>query len=392
MTHSNSDTVVLVEDDELVSSTIAAVLTSRGFSVVSCNSAEDFIENFSSIDTKCLILDVELGDGRLNGIDLLRWIRSQNWPLPVILLSGKASVAQIVDALRESVVDIITKPPSVPRLVNAVELSLNMQNDIAKKPNATALRTVLNSLSAIERNILEMLLAGSSNKLIASKLDVGLRSAVRYRRSLLESFGFESIPELANALGSAGINLSEYAFPNPLQPNKTSFSVEIHDRICEVAQRLAKVDGSGGPTQLEKSLESCQLELQKIVSLLQYSASSPQRKTIRALLICDDLQLGIITQEYLRLHDVSVELIRALGDAKPFLAAAESNPLIAIEGPSIRAADLLELLFATVPTHSGRVIWIGDGKCSKNSHYSEYIAKPFEPVELVKRLQQFDVH
>ena len=205
MDRPESNRVVLIEDDELVATSITSVMESRSLSIETFDSAESFIQAFSDAPNAVLLIDIDLGPHRLSGIELLRWIRSKNWKIPVIILSGKVTVPQAVEAMRESVVDIISKPPSLPRLLGAVEQALLQTTEEDLEHPSSAVKSVLESLSNTERSILELLLAGASNKLIAARMDIGLRSAVRYRKSLLDAFGFKTVAALANALGAAGI-------------------------------------------------------------------------------------------------------------------------------------------------------------------------------------------
>ena len=368
--HSNS--VLLVEDDELVASSIANVMRSRGVTIHVFKSAEEFIQQFTSQPQGTLILDIVLGSEKLSGIDLLRWIRSKNWTIPVIILSGQVTIPQAVEAMRESVIDIISKPPSVQRLVAAVQDSFDRSSSKIEQ-SAVALTKVLESLTQTERSILELLLSGASNKLVASRLDLGLRSAVRYRRTLLEAFGFGTITELANALGAAGIGPTQISVPSVFAPTiPAQQRKEIRDRIDIVIKLLRDADRSNIES-LQKIVGVSSDELEKLAGHPHLATAPKGEWQASVILISDSSQVGSLLRDLIRAYGLFCERCQSIEDASQYFRDCSDGPptfVIGIESEAVTLERIQKMEFCSDENSRTKVLFIGkdenDAKASSS--------------------------
>jgi DNA-binding response OmpR family regulator len=269
-------------------------------------------------------------------------MRSHQWTIPVIVLSGKVTVSEAIEALKETVVDIISKPPSVPRLMSAVEISLTGPNS-ASRQNVAILRAHLQSLNSTERSVLSMLLSGSSNKVISSRLDLGLRSAVRYRKTILDTFGFSTVPELANALGAAGIRVTELAAPPVFTPGiPQQHRVEIRNQLRLLKSTLAKVDLTC-PESLQQAIHKAQVELERITN---HSHLATPDSTPVVVVLSEDPQLGGLLRDLFRAHGLHAEACLSSAEASALhlgQAASPTNYLVAVESAVITTDQLRSL-------------------------------------------------
>lgn len=374
---------MLVEDDELVASSIASVMHSRGVNVVVCSSAEEFIQNFTTQPQGTLILDIDLGPQKLSGIDLLRWLRNKHWNMPVIVLSGKVTVPQAVDAMRESVIDIIPKPPSIQRLLSSVQASFSQPLGTPAASTAE-LSTILESLPPLEASILELLLSGSSNKLIASRLDLGLRSAVRYRKTLLEAFGFKTITELANALGSAGIGPGQISASRTFLPTiPAQQRKEIRERL-EVVANILREGTTGNVDQMRKSGNIAIAEIDRINQLPALSHADPRDPATSVLLVASDSQIGSLLRDLLRAYGFFAELCNTAERAKQCILDCPNLPhkfLIVLD--SGHGVETISDLLSLAPESIAILI---SNNPTNSDHRVTVIPSPVRGLDLVRQL------
>lgn len=337
MDQRNSNNVLLIEDDELVASSIVSLLLSRGIGVSTFRTAEEFIQSSANQPIGTIIVDVDLGHDKLSGLELIRWIRNKSWNNPIIVLSGKLTVPQAVEAMRESVSDVIDKPTSIPKLLAAVQASFSLDHRADR--NSQELYATLETLSKNERSILDMLLAGASNKAIASRLDVGLRSAVRYRKTLLDAFGFKTIPELAVALGAAGIGPTQITAAPPIIPSTIPAQQrsEIRERIAVLAKILKDAQQSNSDA-LKSAVANAAIELEKL-SEHPHLVTAQQSSTQPSILIVySEPNCCALLRDLMRAYGLFAEGCTSLEEAIQFVHECRANPpaiVLQIESKSL---------------------------------------------------------
>ncbi len=189
-------TVYLVDDDEAIRDALGWLFQSRGVTLQSWPSAESFLEDYSATMAGCLLLDVRM-DG-LSGLQLFDRLREKQCPLPVLFLTGHGDVPLAVSSLKKGAWDFIEKPFNDNELVDRVILALNHDSQrrqhLAQNAGLTAR---LATLSERERQIMELILAGKLNKVIADELNISVRTVEVHRSRVFEKMGVKSAVELA---------------------------------------------------------------------------------------------------------------------------------------------------------------------------------------------------
>ncbi|MFO0939318.1 MAG: response regulator [Pirellulales bacterium] len=357
----SSNNVVLVEDDELVATSISSLMRSRGVSITIFKSAEEFIQNSTSQPQGTLIVDVDLGHNKLSGIELIRWIRGKNWNNPIVILSGKVTIPQAVEAMRESVVDIISKPPELPRLIAAVQASF--AKDSRNEPTTPALLAILESLSKTERAILELLLSGASNKVVASRLDLGLRSAVRYRKTLLEAFGFKTIPELAVALGAAGIGPTQISLPTVFAPTiPAQQRNQIRERVALIAKVLRDAMAANIES-LRKAVESTVGDLESLVNHPHLLTAQQLGFQPSILIVQSDPRCGGMLRDLMRAYGIFAECCTTLESAVQYLQDCRDNPptfVLVTESPNLTSNSAKQIASFSSAGSKQKLIYVGN--------------------------------
>lgn len=200
--------VHLVEDDAVLADGLALLLASRGLQTHHHDSAETFL---AFIDDKpdwhrrpsCLLLDVRMRD--ISGRELFDRLRARypDLPAPVIFLTGHADIASAVDAVKNGAFDFFEKPSNDNRLVDRVIEALDVSHErLAHAINVEELRSRFERLTARERAVMDLILAGKLNKVIADELGISVRTVEVHRANVFSKMGVRSAVELARLLES----------------------------------------------------------------------------------------------------------------------------------------------------------------------------------------------
>ena len=202
---SRSDaTVYIVDDDASVREALAWLLRSRRLLSESFDSAEAFEQALGGAEPAapaCLLLDVRMPGA--SGLALFDRLveRGMAHAWPVIFLTGHASVATAVEALKRGAFDFCEKPFSDNALVDRVERALGVSAErVAQLVVQRALRARMGELTERERNVMRLVADGRPNKLIADELGISVRTVEVHRARVFEKMDVKSAVELSRAL------------------------------------------------------------------------------------------------------------------------------------------------------------------------------------------------
>jgi two-component system response regulator FixJ len=192
----NDGTVHIVDDDVAVRQSLAFLLATAGLAVKVYETAGSFLDGLQASSTGCVITDVRMPE--IDGIELLRRLRRKASALPVIIITGHADIPLAVQAMKEGAVDFIEKPFDDERLLSAVRSSM------ARGPNLEMTAYAdLEKLSERERQVLDGVIAGKQNKVIAHDLGLSPRTVEVYRANVMSKMNVDSLPELVRKVLSA---------------------------------------------------------------------------------------------------------------------------------------------------------------------------------------------
>jgi two-component system response regulator FixJ len=195
--------VHVIDDDEAVRESIDFLLRSAGLSVRTYDSAASFLDAVPKVTAGCIITDVRMPG--LSGIDLLRRLQEMQIGLPVIVITGHGDVPLAVEAMRCGAVDFLEKPFDDDVLLTSVRSALNRSEESAAIESERAdIRARIAALTQRERDVLEGLVAGHPNKIIAFKLEISPRTVEIYRANLMTKMKAGSLSELVRMALVAG--------------------------------------------------------------------------------------------------------------------------------------------------------------------------------------------
>lgn len=191
--------VYVVDDDVSVLDSLRALLSAHGLQPKPFVSAEAFLEAFDPSVEACLLLDLRMPG--MGGIELQRKLHNDHPRLPVIILTGHGDIPVAVQAMKEGAVDFIEKPGSEQQLLSAIGQARDMLAN--NPPPAIAPEIVaerLARLTARERDVLDLLVLGMTNKSIADELGISQRTVEIHRARIREKLEARGLADLIRLL------------------------------------------------------------------------------------------------------------------------------------------------------------------------------------------------
>lgn len=196
-------TVFVVDDDPQIRESLREALEDDGKIVKAYPDCESFLAAHRPIPESCLLIDAYLPG--MSGVELLQHLSAAKIPLPAIMITGNSDVAMAVRAMKAGALDFIEKPIGLSELAHNVERALAASRDIGKTSSSRdAAVGQVASLTHRERQIMDMVIAGSPSKNIAADLGISQRTVENHRASVMRKTGARSIPALARVAFAAG--------------------------------------------------------------------------------------------------------------------------------------------------------------------------------------------
>jgi FixJ family two-component response regulator len=192
-------TVFIVDDDDGVRESIAALVHAMGLSSEQFDSGRAFLEWFDDSRAGCVLLDVRLPHH--SGLDVQRRLNEAACAPPVIMMSGHADVSVAVRAMKAGAIDFLSKPFAEQALWDAIQRAVEIDTaSRARLATRDAVETRLRALSDKECEVLELLSEGMLNKQIAARLNVSVRTVGLRRSAILKKMEVRSIRQLLQEL------------------------------------------------------------------------------------------------------------------------------------------------------------------------------------------------
>jgi len=200
---SNDAVVHVVDDDLAVRQSLSFLIATEGLPVRLHESASAFLDHVKQAAAGCIVTDVRMPG--LDGIAFLRHLKARGFHLPVIVMTGHADVPLAVEAMKEGAIDFIEKPFDDEIFLRTIRTALERNEQTARQGAETAAAQArLQSLSERERQVLEGLVAGKANKVIAHDLGISPRTVEIYRSNVMTKMQVRSLPELVRLALAAG--------------------------------------------------------------------------------------------------------------------------------------------------------------------------------------------
>jgi two-component system, LuxR family, response regulator FixJ len=205
----NRGTVHIVDDDQSIQRSLRRLLESVGLTVDCFSSAHDFIERYDPDVPGCLLLDVRMPG--LSGLELQDHLRSQECMLPIIFVTGYGDVPMTARAMKAGAVDFLQKPFNDQELLEAIERALARNAQMRQEQSERRrVQARVQLLTPREREVLERVVAGKTNKEIAAEFGITEKTIKVHRARVMEKMQADSLAQLvvlAQVVGTGTANV-----------------------------------------------------------------------------------------------------------------------------------------------------------------------------------------
>ena len=198
MSDTGSGAIFIVDDDQLVLNALSVVLSREGYQVSGFAEGASFLAAARAQTPACIILDVQM-PGQ-SGLDILKELNAQNYPAPIFIISGVGDIPMAVEAIKSGALDFIEKPFDAATVVTRVREAIEawarraQRGTSADVPAKTFAGQDL--LTARERDVLNQIAAGLSNKQAGRELGISPRTIEVHRARIMEKLGAKNAADL----------------------------------------------------------------------------------------------------------------------------------------------------------------------------------------------------
>ncbi len=191
-------TVYVIDDDESIRELLGWLMKRNAIRVEAFPNAKSFLKDYRPGAPGCLVLDLYMPG--MSGLDLQRYLKEAGIEMPVIFLSGRADVPKAVLAVKSGAIDFIEKPFDYRRIVELVRDCLRRDGEArAGREQAKRRAERLATLTQREREVLDRVIAGKVNRVIAEEMQISIKTVEAHRARIMEKLAVDSVAELVQA-------------------------------------------------------------------------------------------------------------------------------------------------------------------------------------------------
>jgi FixJ family two-component response regulator len=194
-----SPLVYLVDDDEAVRDSLGMLFQSIGLEHEAYPSALDFLQQYDPTRHACLVADIRMPG--LSGLELQQRLNEQQADIPVIFITGHGDVPMAVAAMKSGAADFIQKPFRDQDLIDRINKALERDRDRRKsRAEQDEIRARIALLTPREKEVMQRVVRGQANKVIAMDLGVSQRTVELHRARVMRKLKMRSLAELVHAV------------------------------------------------------------------------------------------------------------------------------------------------------------------------------------------------
>lgn len=195
-------TVYIIDDDDAVRDALAALVVSAGYASETFASAYELLAHGKLREPGCIVTDLRMPG--VDGLTLQRVLRERQVPLPILLITAHGDVSSAVTALRGGAIDFLEKPFDDEVFLERIEEGLDRRaQQMADDDLVIESAQRLDLLTNREREVGELVAEGLPNKMIALRLNIGVRTVETHRAHLFEKLGIASVPQITRLFDAA---------------------------------------------------------------------------------------------------------------------------------------------------------------------------------------------
>jgi two-component system, LuxR family, response regulator FixJ len=195
--------IYLVDDDEAVRDALGMLFKSIGLEHEAFASALDFLEGYDARRHSCLVADIRMPG--LSGLELQQRLNEQRSEMPIIFITGHGDVPMAVTAMKSGAVDFLQKPFRDQDLIDRINKALDRDGERRKgRAEQDEIRARLTLLTPRETEVMQRVVRGQANKVIAMDLGVSQRTVELHRARVMKKLKLRSVAELVHAIDRIG--------------------------------------------------------------------------------------------------------------------------------------------------------------------------------------------
>jgi two-component system response regulator FixJ len=192
--------VYIVDDDTAVRDSLGLLMKSVGLACETHESATDFLESYDASRPSCLVADIRMPG--MSGLELQQELQSRCSEIPILFITGHGDVPMAVNAMKNGAMDFIQKPFRDQDLLDRIHRALHSDQDRRASSEETAeIRERIDKLTPREKEVMEMVIQGHANKVIALDLGVSQRTVELHRARVMHKMGVRSLADLVRIAG-----------------------------------------------------------------------------------------------------------------------------------------------------------------------------------------------
>jgi RNA polymerase sigma factor (sigma-70 family) len=196
-------TIFVVDDDEGVRNSLRFLLKSVGHSATTLASATEFLSTYQPDQPGCLVLDVRMPG--LSGLELQQQLNLRGAIIPVIFITGHGDIPMAVEAMQHGAFDFLQKPFRDQDLIDRIQRALAAdEKNRASLRERDRVRARLDSLTPREREVLDLMMRGKPNKVMAAELGLSQRTVEIHRARVMEKTDASSLAQLVRMVMDSG--------------------------------------------------------------------------------------------------------------------------------------------------------------------------------------------
>ncbi len=192
--HSNP-TVFVVDDDPAIRESLRWLIESVGLNVKIFTTAQEFLGEYDPSNPGCLVLDIRMPG--MSGLDLQNELATRHINIPILIITGHAEVPVAVRAMKAGALDFIEKPFSDQLLLDRIRRALEKDGEVRRAHSQHAeVAARLAQLTPREREVMDLVIAGKANKVIASELGLSPKTVEVHRAHVMKKMQVDSLADL----------------------------------------------------------------------------------------------------------------------------------------------------------------------------------------------------
>lgn len=194
--------VHVIDDDDSAREALAFLIDCAGMQVRTYNNALQFLDALPELEHGCIVTDVRMPE--MSGVELIDRLKALQVPDPVIVITGHADVPMAIQAMKAGVSDFLEKPFSDDSILGAIRSALARHSGREEADaEREAIKARMATLSQREREVLDGLVEGHANKVIAYDLNISARTVEVYRANVMTKMNAGSLSELVRMVTTA---------------------------------------------------------------------------------------------------------------------------------------------------------------------------------------------